>query len=327
VSGARIHLEPAVSLPLFKTYGRVVPRIAIRHTEYLLDQSGTFDDHENRTVPVFSVDSYLFAERQFSAFGSEFLQTLEPRAYYLLIPKQDQDDIPIFDTGLFDISFQNLFRDDRFTGRDRVGDTNQMSLAVTSRMLNRATGREVFRASLGQIYFFRDRDVTLPGRRRENGDMSELIAEVAARIGGAWSVRSTLQYDPNDAETEKAALALRYMPAPGRIVNLSYRLRRATTDVEQTDVSFRWPLTQQLSLVGRWNYSLRTKQSLEAMGGIEYESCCWGIRLVTRRFIRNSEGEFDTAMFVQFELKGLSGFGRGTSSFLRKSIPGYEAYF
>ena len=333
VSGGRIHVEPTVSFPFIKTYASVVPRISVRHTEYLLDQPEGFDAHVNRTVPVFSLDSRLFAERQFSAFGSAFLQTLEPRAYYLLIPKQDQSDIPVFDTGVFDISFSSLFWADRFTGRDRVGDANQLSLAMTSRLLDLDSGREVFQASLGQRYFFRDREVTLPGpatwpgRARADEEVSELIAEVAARVGPQWWVRGTLQYDPNGSETEKAVFALRYQPFSGALINLGYRLRRSFSDVEQTDVSFRWPITQSLSLVGRWNYSLIAEQSLEAMGGIEYESCCWGVRFVSRRFLRNTEGEFDTAMFVQFELKGLAGYGRSTASFLKKSIPGYERVF
>jgi LPS-assembly protein len=329
VSGGRIDLEPAVSFPLIKTYGRIVPRIGLRHTEYLLDQSGPFDDRENRTLPIVTVDSYLFAERQFSAFGAGFLQTLEPRAFYLLIPNEGQNDIPVFDSGLFDVSYLNLFRRNRFTGRDRVGDANQLALGLSSRTLDRETGREVFRASVGQMFFFRDRKVTLPGGSEQTDDLSEFIGEIAARISNTWWIRGALQFDPNDSDTDKSVLALRYNPAPGTILNLGYRLvrSRTVTDVEQTDISFRWPLTDALSVVGRWNYSLRTNESLEAMGGIEYESCCWGIRLVTRRFLRNTEGQFENAMFVQLELKGLGGYGRGTASFLRKSIAGYEELF
>ena len=111
------------------------------------------------------------------------------------------------------------------------------------------------------------------------------------------------------------------------MANASYRRRRAVTDVEQTDVSFRLPIGNTINLLGRWNYSLEKKLTLELVGGVEVDSCCWGVRLVGRRFIRNSEGQFDTGIFLQFEFKGLAGYGRGTEGFLRKSIPGYETNF
>ena len=118
-----------------------------------------------------------------------------------------------------------------------------------------------------------------------------------------------MQWDPHDNRTEKSAFSLRYAPPDGTVVNAAYRLRRAVTDVEQTDVSWRIPLTESLSMVGRWNYSLQSRQSLELVGGLEFETCCWGIRLLSRRFIRNVEGEFDNAIFMQAEFKGLGGFG------------------
>ena len=112
------------------------------------------------------------------------------------------------------------------------------------------------------------------------------------------SARTTLQWDPDDSQTEKAAIALRYQPTETAVINVAYRFRRALTDIEQTDVSLRWPVTDRWSVVGRWNYSLQNESTLEAVGGVEYRSCCWGMRLVGRRFLRNTEGKFDTGVFL-----------------------------
>ena len=139
--------------------------------------------------------------------------------------------------------------------------------------------------------------------------------------------RGTLQWNPNTDRTEKSAFSIRYAPRDGTIINAAYRRRVAITNVEQTDVSFRVPMTESLSVIGRWAYSLQNSETLEMVGGIEYESCCWGIRVLSRRFIRNVQGQFDTAVFLQAELKGLGGIGRGTTGFLRRSIPGYESFF
>lgn len=327
VSGARLDVEPSISYPYYKSYATVVPRLALRHTEYFLSDQGNLENRETRTIPIFSVDSQLFAERRLSMFGTRVLQTFEPRAMYLYIPKDGQDDIPVFDSGQYDINFRSLFNLNRFSGRDRIGDTNQVALAASTRILSLDTGREIFRGSVGQIYYFQDREVTLPGREKQTDSASEIVAEVATSFNRAWSARFALQWDPNESSTQKSNLAVRYQPGGRTVINASYRQRKAVTDVEQTDVSFRLPVNDNLSLVGRWNYSIQRDRTLEAVAGIEYESCCWGLRVVSRRFLRNTEGEFDNAVFLQFEFKGLAGYGGSTASFLRKSIPGYERYF
>ncbi len=327
ITGTRIELEPTVSLPFIKPWAFIKPALGVRYTDYLLTNSQQFDDHANRAVPVVSMDGQLFMERRFNFFGSRMLQTLEPRAFYLLIPKTGQDEFPVFDSGLFDFSFINLFRENRFAGHDRIGDANQLALAVTSRHFSLRSGRELFRTSLGQIYYFRDREITLPGVTSLDSSTSELIGEFATNLGEDWSGRATLQWDPDTSQTNKSAISMRYAPADGTVLNVAYRQRRALTDIKQTDVSLRIPMTESLSLIGRWAYSLQNQQALEVVGGVEYESCCWGIRILGRRFIRNIQGEFDTAIFMQAEFKGLGGFGRSASSFLRRSIPGYEPMF
>jgi LPS-assembly protein len=301
----------------------------------------------DRAIPTISVDGQLFFERRVSFIGHRMLQTLEPRAMYVLTPYVNQDALPVFDTGYFDFTFLNMFRENRFAGSDRYGDANQLALALTSRNFSLDSGLELFRASLGQIFYFRDREVTLPplsddfinsigladaqflypGYFENNSSTSEMLGEVSTHFTEDLSARVTLQWDPDASRTSKSAVSMRYAPEDGTVVNLAYRQRQALTDVEQTDISFRLPLTENLSMVGRWAYSLQSHQALEVVGGIEYESCCWGVRLLSRRYIRNVEGEFDNAIFMQAELKGLAGVGRAASSFLRRSIPGYEPFF
>lgn len=334
VIGGRFDLMPTLSYPINSDAGFFKPRLSLRQTNYLLDrQTGVTSSSESRTLPVLSLDSGLYFERDL-AFGSHaYLQTLEPRLFYLYIPDTNQDQLPIFDTGEFNLSFDQFFREDRFTGPDRIGDANQITVALTSRLLGRDTGREKLRASIGQIYYLANRNVHLPGKTVITDSLSPFIAEVAARINDDWRTSATLQWDPNSSKTDKAAVNLRYRPDNGAIFNAAYRLRRTSTllettdDVEQTDISFRWPLNPAWSLVGRWNYSLAKDRSLETVGGVEYNSCCWGLRLVGRRFLTSSTGKFDNGLFLQVQLKGLGGFGHKTERFLRRSIPGYTGEF
>jgi len=326
VTGSRLDVEPRVSFPVRSVSSFVVPTLKLRNTAYFLeDQAAGATSTPFRTVPTFTLDSGLFFERDWDLGGRTWIQTLEPRLYYLYVPFEEQDDQPVFDTGEFDFNFAQLFRDNRFSGTDRVGDANQVTVALTSRLLDRSSGDELFRASVGQIRFLRDREVTLPGRPDRDRDASDIVAEVSATMVPGWSLRGGVQWDPDQARTDKSTVALRYSPDPGRVLNLSYRFVR--DEVEQTDVSLRWPWSNRWATVGRWNWSIEGSRTLEALGGVEYESCCWAMRAVVRHYVNDVDADATTGFFLQLELKGLAGIGRSTGTFLERSIPGYKNQF
>jgi len=180
--------------------------------------------------------------------------------------------------------------------------------------------------------------VTLPLGKDRDEDSSPLIAEIGTSIIDNWRLRSTVQWDPNNNQTEKLTAYAQYNPAHNKIINLGYRMRKTSTnlsssgvfrgtDIEQTDLSFLWPLTHQWNIIGRWNYALPEKRTIDAFGGLEYESCCWAFRAVARRFLTDVTGDYNTGIFFQFELKGLAGVGQKTEDFLRENIPGYQSEF
>ncbi len=329
--GTRIDLGPTVSFPVYSPATFLVPRLTVRHTHYFLEDTDG-PNSPNRTLPIASLDSGALFERDLSFFDTPLLQTLEPRIFYLYIPDSEQDDIPIFDTGRYDISFARLFREDRFTGADRIGDANQVTLALTSRLIDDETGTERARARIGQIYYFDGREVDLPDTPESDDPYSEIVGELGARVADGLSARTEVIWDPNDTSLNKGSVGLRYWPDPLTIVNAEYRVRRdirglGKTNIDQSDISFRLPVTPNWSVLGRWNFSFDTEETLEAVGGIEYDSCCWGVRAVSRRYLSTASGEFDNAFYIQLELKGLAGIGRGAGSFVKRSIPGYEYDF
>lgn len=334
--GLRFDLLPSVSYPIYNASAFVEPKLGLRFTQYDLPDSGTFDSNPNRILPIVSVDSGIFLERDTTLFNTSFLQTLEPRLFYLYIPEDDQDDLPVFDTGQFDFSFDSLFRVDRFSGPDRVGDANQFTVALTSRLINQTTGRDSGYVSLGQIYFLKDRDVFLPGGKTRDEDSSPIVAEIGTVIAGDWKLRGNMQWDPNNNKTEKLVGLMQYNPAPDKVVNLGYRVRRTTdsltssvtvTDIEQSDFSFHWPVNQNWSAVGRWTYATADEKTIDLFGGVEYDSCCWGFRVVGRRFLTDADGDSDVGIFLQLELKGLAGLGKSTVEFLEENLPGYQSGF
>ena len=339
-TGARLDLQPSFTYPIRTAGTFVVPRAGLHLTGYALERAETEtsrDDAPSRLIPSFSLDSGMFLERDVTFQDRPLIHTIEPRLYYLLVPFERQDDLPSFDTGWPSFSFAQLFRENRFSGRDRIGDANQMALALTSRLLD-SRGGELARASIGQIRYFRDRRVTLQeDEAPETTRASNVVAEIEARPRQEWRVRAGVQYDTDAERTDKNALNVRYQPNRRSVVNGTYRLVRdidPTRTIEQADVSFAWPLGARWRTVGRWSFALNEdgNQTLEAFGGLEYETCCWGFRAVARRFLSHrgaddAEDRYSNGFFLQIELKGLTGTGRSTEAFLTRSIPGYENEF
>lgn len=314
-AAARIDVEPTVSLPLGGPAWHLVPEVAWRYTRYDLESGAT----PSRSVPSYSVDAGLVFERAMTAGRT---QTLMPRARWLRLPHRDQDTLPLFDTSVPDFNLVRLFGDDRFTGADRVGDTNEVALGVGTAVYA-ADGRELFSFEAGRIRYFEDRRVTLPGEPVETHRWSDWLAEASARLSANWSARLGLQYDADDSDLARSVVALSWHPGERRLLNFGWRYREAST--EQADVSFAWPLNERWSAVGRWNWSIRDRQDLETFLGVEYQSCCWAIRLVSREYIANRAGDTNRSLYLQLELKGLANVGRGTEQLLERGILGYSS--
>jgi len=195
-------------------------------------------------------------------------------------------------------------------------------VALTSRILDGVSGAERFRASLGQIYYFRDRLVTLEGGPPETSENSDIVAEVAARLASHWYLRGTVQWDTDQNETEKGGLSVQYHPQPDRIVNLGYRRIRdelPEEEVEQTELSFAWPVSSRWSVQGGWKYSLVEDTNLESSAGLEYRSCCWALRVSANRRL-SSDGNQVNSYLIQLELSGLADIGDESASPLQKSV-------
>ena len=336
VTGLRLDTMPEISYPIYTASTFLIPRAAVRLTQYELEDEGNFSSSPSRAVPILSMDSGLFMERQSNIWGGSYIQTLEPRLFYLFVPDNDQDNLPVFDTGIYDFSFDSLFRTDRFSGADRVGDANQFTLALTSRLIDNETGSEQGYVSVGQIYHLSDRDVTLPTGIVRDDFSSPIVAEIGTSIIEHWRFRGNIQWDPNNNQTEKMTAFLQYHPEQGKVVNLAYRTRNTingttstanVTDIEQTDFSFRWPFNQNWSIVSRWNHAIPENKTLELFGGLEYNSCCWGFRVIARRFLTDINGNYENGIFMQLELKGLAGVGEKTVEYLEQRIPGYQREF
>ncbi|MGV8919079.1 MAG: LPS-assembly protein LptD [Pseudomonas sp.] len=347
-NGDRLNLAPSMSLPMVATYGFVTPKLKYVYTKYDLDLgntgkaqiaaadtgpdfiSGRFNSSQDRAVPIFSVDSGLYFDRNTQWFGKDYRQTLEPRLFYLYVPDKNQEDIPIFDSGETTFNYASLFRDNRFVGSDRIGDENKLSLGITNRWIE-DNGFERQRISVGQAYYFQDRKVQLPGidyatRASSTAHVSPYALDYAFAFNHDWRATADYNWDPDTRSPRSGSAMMHYQPedTPNKVVNVGYRYRNDLIrydqntgkwvdgggdlgtpgqpgfikdyyKIQQHDFSVIWPIVPQWSVISRWQYDYNRSRTLEAFGGFEYDNCCWKLRFINRYWVDYDEFSQDVA--------------------------------
>jgi LPS-assembly protein len=308
VTGSRFDIFPRIEWNIATNWGYLKPSAGYRYTAYQLDRRGqTGRTSPDRGTEIISLDTGMFLERD---NGKGKVQTLEPRLFYLYVPYKDQQDFPDFDTAPFTFGFSQLFHFNRFTGADRQSDANQLTLALSTRSISQVAGRELWSLSFGQIVYFESQRVMAPGVPDEPFDdsASPFIAEFVMHPTRRLSSRVNAQWDWQNSEVDVAVLGVTHTALNGRRLGAEYRFRRDSLD--QFDIRYYQPINERWRVLARVNYSLQDSDLLSAEAGFEYDSCCWGLRVVAKRFLRNREGAYRDAIYVQLVLKGLGNFGR-----------------
>ncbi len=340
VQGSRLYAYPSLKFPIQTPYSIVTPRLGWHLTRYMLDDSsrnlpdsvaaaapaGGYADM-TRSLPVFSLDSSLFMERDWSFMGRNFIHTLEPRAFYVYIPHRNQNRLPVFDSGLSDLSMDQLFTENQFTSVDRVNDANQLTLALTSRFLDRETGMERLQVTFGQRYYFADQQVALtPATAARSANTTDLIAQVSGQITPKWRLSTGVQFNTDNGTLAKANLGGTFRNGPGRIFNADYRYTKdpvtPANTINQIDLSAQWPLAPKWYGLGRFNYSFKDGRLVEGLAGFEYNAGCWSLRGVLQQ-LATSQTTTTSAFFLQLELRGLTKLGPNPLEVLKRSISGY----
>lgn len=321
LNAKRLVLNPSISYPLISDPAfYLTPRAALHSTYYQMgsNNAAALPD-ASRTLPILSVDGGVAFERDWSLFGNNYLHTLEPRAFYVYVPYQDQSRLPNFDSAQADFSFTQMFTENRFFGSDRVGDANHVTLALNSRLLEQSNGVERLKVMLGQRFSFSAPLVNLVTPAAST-NRSDVLLAVAGRVTDAWTLDSEFQFDPNQGHTQRYNIAARYRPEIGKALNLGYRFARNT--LRQADISAQWPIYKRWNAVARWNYSLQDARVLETIAGLEYNQSCWTLRFVAQRFTTGAQ-QTNTGFFVQLELNDFVKVGSDPLEILKQSIPGY----
>jgi lipopolysaccharide assembly outer membrane protein LptD (OstA) len=129
---------------------------------------------QNRGVPIASIDSGLYFDRNTNG-SARTIARPSNRACSTSTSRKGPGRHSGVRHQRNTFSYASLFRDNRFSGSDRIGDENKLSLGVTSRWIE-DNGFERQRVSVGQAYYFKDREVQLPGIDRPARTRSRRIA-------------------------------------------------------------------------------------------------------------------------------------------------------
>ena len=324
IGGERFDMYPYLAWPLQGAAWFLRPEVGVRYTAYNLPQpvAGSNTDHPTRTTPIFDVDAGLIFERDAHLFGSDYTQTLEPRAYYLRVPYRNQDDLPLFDTRYLTFDFWQLFTTNSFSGADRQMNANDLSLALTTRFLDQ-NGVEKLSASIGQIRYFDPQRVTLRrGGKAVDYSGSNYVANLTIALNDNWRLTTSQQWNPNTDETDVSTVGLQRRLWGDGIVNLDYRYRRDL--IEQASMTAEVPVGAAWKLVGGYTYSLRDKRAIDAFAGIEWDSCCTAIRILSRHYVYDFKGDSNNAIMFEIQFKGVGSYGQKAGSFLQNAILGYQ---
>jgi len=359
--GARYHLNPALSFPRSKSWGYITPSVQLVENYYNVSNQPSYAKSQfNRSIPRYNIDGGLYFDRTTVFKGKEFTQTLEPRLFYLYVPYHNQTQIPVFDSGYMIFSYDQLFRNNRFSGFDRIGDANQLSYALSSRWLSDETGKEKANISIGQARYFSERKVKLcqsiTGYCEDNPDTlgllspTEKFSPIAARgeyhFNPNWVMSADYVWDSATHSTNNGHVNFHYQPesSSNKIIGVGYTYlvngditRVAYTNLQnnplhQATFAYAWPFSTHWSTLGAYNYNISKRYEMMSLFGVQYDSCCWAVRLIGGRAFRSldslSRPQYNNNVFLQILLKGLGSVGNSDpSSRIRTYIPGYNDMF
>jgi LPS-assembly protein len=322
--GNRYIADVRTAYPILAPGWFVIPRARLSSTAYDLDPAfHPIDSTPTRTLPILSLDAGLIFERDVGWFGRAAQQTLEPRLFYAYIPYRNQNNLPNFDSALADLNFAQLFTENIYSGSDRISNANQLTAALTTRILDTETGAERLRAAIAQRYYFTEQLVTLPGEAPRASNSTDVLATLTAQLGRSWAIDLAAQYAAEPSEFVRGTAGVRWQPRRASVLTAYYRYQPQPDGISQVDISGQWPLSNRWYAVGRVNYSLAEKRLIDTIAALEYQQDCWLLRFAVQRFATSAQTT-TTNFYVQLELNGLTSVGSSAASLLQRNIPGYH---
>ncbi|WP_196139500.1 LPS-assembly protein LptD [Aliikangiella sp. G2MR2-5] len=337
ITGSRFHFAPSISLPLEEPGYFVKPKLSYAMTRFSQESELTFEKQViERKLPIFSFDTGIHLEKVIGS-SKKTVHKISPRIFYVYIPQENQAEINLFDSRLPQFGFSQLWQENRFSSIDRIGDANQASLAIGNQFSDLDSGHNWLEFNLGRRFYFDNQETHLNGDYLVETENSPWLAQAKWQPAKGISFAGFMEWEEETSNRIQSTLSMKIEPKANHIVNLSHRYREFSSRVvEETDLSFAWPINSEWRVVGRWYNDLTLDRPIESLFGVEYESCCWAIRLVAQEYLNvqlgsnglplvSGEEDYTKGVHLQFVFKGLGSAGKsGLGNLLSSSIAGYR---
>jgi LPS-assembly protein len=342
-----------LSRPFVSPYGYITPKVQLHGRSYQFDgglpTTQFYQGHEGQTsasvtTPTFSIDAGMAFERDKFMFGRNWVQTLEPRVFYVFTPYRNQNYLPNYDSGSNAFNFASIFTENAFGGNDRISDSKLVTIGATSRFIDPVSGAEGARFGLAQRLRMQEQLVTMPDDPTAKAGISDILAGASLNLSREWAVDSTVQYNPKTSNYMRRVVGGRYNPGSYRVINAAWRTENDESSnpvSQQLDLGWQWPLHDLWGGAddanaagrglgeGRWysvarmNYDLLNKKAVESIVGFEYDAGCWLSRTVIER-LQIADGLARQRILFQLEFVGLSRVGTNAMGSLRTNVPRYQ---
>ncbi|MFM0739325.1 LPS-assembly protein LptD [Paraburkholderia xenovorans] len=336
--GSRFVFNPYVSYTAERPGWFITPKLQWHFASYDLTSIGADAPAGqpktlNVNVPTVSLDSGLRFERDVRLFGTSYIQTLEPRLFYVYTPYRNQNFAPLFDTAQADFGLTEMFTTNSFVGDDRVSDANRVTAALTTRFIDAASGDERARFVLAELYDFTNPQVTLdPGDAPATVSRTSVIGGASFKLGAGFSTEEAVEYSQADRYLTHTALGFGWSPATREVLNVAYRYTRANSTldyepVNQFIISEQWPLARNVVSVARVNYDMSTHHLIAGLLGFQYDASCWSLGIAFEKYTNATSSTTSpstgTRVLMQLQLKGFSQLDNGLLNQFRANVPGY----
>ncbi|NYH22577.1 LPS-assembly protein [Paraburkholderia bryophila] len=336
--GQRVLFNPYLAYSVVGPGYFVTPKVQLHLASYDLNNISSTapvgtPKNFTESIPTFTFDTGLIFDRSVRIFGEDYIQTLEPRLYYVYTPYRNQAFAPLFDTAESDFGLAEIFSPNTFVGNDRIADANRLTAAITTRFINPATGDERARFVIAQQYYFQDQRVTLNNTQTSTqATHSDLIVGASLKLGAGFASETAFQYNADNNQLVKTSVGFGFSPASGKVINVAYRYTRANTTLDNTPinqvlVSGQWPLTHNVYGVARFNYDLGGKRIVDGLVGLQYDADCWTLGAGIQRYANgvntSNQNQSSTRFLAQLTFKGLSSVDNGLMAAFRNGVQGY----
>ena len=337
----RTVVKGALALPQVTPGYYLTPKVSFQANNYAATSlTPGAPNAQGFVIPTFSLDSGLAFERDAAElkgfFGRDMLLTMEPRAFYVYTPFQSQAQTPLFDTADGGFGVTQIFSENNFVGNDRVADNNKLTGGITSRMLEASSGAERASVTLAQRQDLTGQRVGLNGTIANPTTYSDTLGSGSVRLLGNFSVDAFGQYNTQLNRFVQTTVGGSWRPTPGRSLNFGYRnvwspptqafgptpATLAATTTDQYNVSGQWPITRELSVLGRWGYDALTTKTLNTLAALEWTRDCWTLRAAYSQMLNTSQIT-TTQILFQIEFRGFGSAGSNPVDIMKLNVPGY----